>query len=101
MCVLIISLSFQRLKFVSLSQVAHIRAPQGALTGNFKGPLWEAHKGPICKMNMGYSRGPRGLPRFSPRIPQIGLQIPRIGPRFPQFAREFPSKIPRINLRVP
>ena len=101
MYVSIISLSFQKLKFVSLSQVAHIRAPQGALTGNFKGLLWEAHKGPICKIKLGYSRGPRGLPRFSPRIPQIGPRIPRIGPRFPQFAREFPSKIPRINLRVP
>ena len=101
MCVLIISLSFQRLKFVSLSQVAHIRAPQGALTGNFKGPLWEAHKGPICKMNMGYSRGPRGLPGFPPRIPQICPRITRIGPRIPQLAREFPGKIPQINSRGP
>ena len=78
-----------------------VRAPQGALTGQFKGPLREARTGPICKMQRNGSRGPHGLPGSPPRIPQIGPRNPRIGPRTPQLAREFPSKIPRISLRGP
>ena len=52
--------------FCPFPSSTQIRAPQGALTGNFKGPIWEANKGPICKMKLGFSRGPREGPASAP-----------------------------------
>ena len=83
-----------------------IRAPRGALTGQFKGPLREARKGPICKMQQDGSRGPRGLPGFPPRIPQIGPRIPQQNPtnilKGPlRGPRGLPPDVPQISPAIP